>query len=331
MPLLKRVLALPGQTVCRAGAVITVDGVDVGEARDRDRLGRPLPVWQGCRTLRPGRGLPHESGPSTTASTAATSVRFPVTSIIGRAVPIWTDEDGDGRFVWRAADRTDAPHDSYQPQENSDDADRSIHAHQVGLFRAPSARCRSTPRSFSFPPTTADAENAPDYRILLGDDDGPEIGAAWKRIGEKAGDYVSLLLDDPALTQPIRANLFQSSEDKSSWILHWTRSRSAASGTDDMRSALPLMIKSDRLNRACTRARFTLLLLFGLAPACRWAESCPQRQRRSSARPIGDPYAVHVAEAARRFGIPAAWIRAVMRDRKPRADETPSHPRARWG
>ncbi len=26
----------------------------------------------------------------------------------------------------------------------------------------------------------------------------------------------------------------------------------------------------------------------------------------------GDPYAVHVAEAARRFGIPAAWIRSVM-------------------
>ncbi|TRL37161.1 DUF736 domain-containing protein [Methylosinus sporium] len=67
------------------------------------------------------------------------------------------------------------------------------------------------------------AENAPDYRILLGDDEGLEIGAAWKRISEKAGDYVSLLLDDPSLTQPIRANLFQSSEDKSSWILHWAR------------------------------------------------------------------------------------------------------------
>jgi uncharacterized protein (DUF736 family) len=66
-------------------------------------------------------------------------------------------------------------------------------------------------------------ENAPDHRILLGYDEGLEIGAAWKRIGEKAGDYVSLLLDDPALTQPIRANLFQSSEDKSIWILHWTR------------------------------------------------------------------------------------------------------------
>ena len=73
------------------------------------------------------------------------------------------------------------------------------------------------------PADHSDAENAPDYRIHLGDGDGPEVGAGWKRTGEKAGDYVSLLLDDPALTQPIRANLFQSSDNKSSWILTWNR------------------------------------------------------------------------------------------------------------
>ena len=48
-----------------------------------------------------------------------------------------------------------------------------------------------------------DVENAPDYRIHLGDDDGlaigPEVGAGWKRNGEKAGDYVSLHLDGPHL------------------------------------------------------------------------------------------------------------------------------------
>ena len=73
------------------------------------------------------------------------------------------------------------------------------------------------------PADHSDAENAPDYRVHLGDGDGPEVGAGWKRTGEKAGDYVSLLLDDPALTQPIRANLFQSSEDKSAWVLNWNR------------------------------------------------------------------------------------------------------------
>ena len=73
------------------------------------------------------------------------------------------------------------------------------------------------------PAEHSDAENAPDYRIHLGDGDGPEVGAGWKRTGEKAGDYVSLVLDDPALTQPVRAYLFQSSDDKSAWILNWNR------------------------------------------------------------------------------------------------------------
>lgn len=73
------------------------------------------------------------------------------------------------------------------------------------------------------PAEHSDAENAPDYRIHHGNDDGPEIGAGWKRTGEKAGDYVSLQIDDPTLAQPIRANLFQSAEDKSAWSLHWSR------------------------------------------------------------------------------------------------------------
>ena len=54
------------------------------------------------------------------------------------------------------------------------------------------------------PAESSDAENAPDYRVHVGDGDGPEIGAGWKRTGEKAGEYVSLVIDDPALAQPIR-------------------------------------------------------------------------------------------------------------------------------
>jgi type IV secretory pathway protease TraF len=100
--LLKHVLALPGQTVCRAGAIITVDGVDVGEARDRDHLGRPLPNWTGCRTLRPDEVF--LMNPTVQHSLDGRYFGpFPVTSIVARAVPIWTDEEGDGRFVWRAA------------------------------------------------------------------------------------------------------------------------------------------------------------------------------------------------------------------------------------
>lgn len=67
-------------------------------------------------------------------------------------------------------------------------------------------------------------ENAPDHRIHLGaDENGPEIGAAWTRTGEKAGEYLSVLIDDPALPQPIRAALFQNGTNTSSWSLHWNR------------------------------------------------------------------------------------------------------------
>src|SRR3546814_1309389 len=54
VPLMKRVAGLPGHQVCRIGARVTVNGVAMGEALDRDRLGRELPVWQGCRLIADG-------------------------------------------------------------------------------------------------------------------------------------------------------------------------------------------------------------------------------------------------------------------------------------
>jgi uncharacterized protein (DUF736 family) len=69
----------------------------------------------------------------------------------------------------------------------------------------------------------SDVENAPDYRVHLDNEDGLEVGAARKRTGERAGEYVSLLLDDPTFREPIRANLFQVGDDKSAWALHWSR------------------------------------------------------------------------------------------------------------
>ncbi len=74
------------------------------------------------------------------------------------------------------------------------------------------------------PVESTDTENAPDYRIHLGSDAiGLEVGAAWKRKGEKAGDYLSLLIDDPAFRQPIRANLFQSASSGKNFHLLWNR------------------------------------------------------------------------------------------------------------
>lgn len=70
------------------------------------------------------------------------------------------------------------------------------------------------------PASPSDTANAPNYRVLAND---TEIGAAWKRTGEKAGDYVSLLIDDPWLAHPIRANLFRGDTDGDTFHLSWTR------------------------------------------------------------------------------------------------------------
>uniref|UniRef100_A0A9E7ZWB7 DUF736 domain-containing protein n=1 Tax=Bosea sp. NBC_00436 TaxID=2969620 RepID=A0A9E7ZWB7_9HYPH len=70
-----------------------------------------------------------------------------------------------------------------------------------------------------------DAENAPDYRLHAGNEDGPEIGAGWTRNSEKAGEYLSIHLDDPSFAQPIRAKLFRNGDDATCWSLHWSRPR----------------------------------------------------------------------------------------------------------
>lgn len=104
VPLLKRVMALPGQRVCRTGTAITVDDVPLGDARDRDRLGRALPIWQGCRRLVAGElFLMNPDAPDSLDGRYFGPLTD--TAVIGRASPVWTDEDGDGRFVWHASTR----------------------------------------------------------------------------------------------------------------------------------------------------------------------------------------------------------------------------------
>jgi uncharacterized protein (DUF736 family) len=73
----------------------------------------------------------------------------------------------------------------------------------------------------------SDTENAPDYRVHVFDamtnETAAEIGAGWKRTGEKAGEYIAILFDDPSFAQPIRANLFRNDDAGRDWSLHWTR------------------------------------------------------------------------------------------------------------
>jgi conjugative transfer signal peptidase TraF len=54
VPLVKRVAALSGDTVCAIDATISINDEAVAQRLDRDLAGRPMPVWRGCRIL--GRG-----------------------------------------------------------------------------------------------------------------------------------------------------------------------------------------------------------------------------------------------------------------------------------
>ncbi|WP_306049895.1 S26 family signal peptidase [Oceaniradius stylonematis] len=101
VPLLKRALGLPGQRVCRVGRTITVDGIEMGEALERDRIGRDLPVWQGCRVIGDGQlFLMNWEVRDSLDGRYFGPIR--ADSVIGRAVPLWTDEEGVGRYEWRA-------------------------------------------------------------------------------------------------------------------------------------------------------------------------------------------------------------------------------------
>ncbi|ACV75830.1 conjugal transfer protein precursor [Zymomonas mobilis subsp. mobilis NCIMB 11163] len=106
VPLLKPVAALPGKLVCRAGRTVTVDGVRLGEAQERDRRGRVLPIWQGCRRIAPDQIF--LMNPSVRDSLDGRYFGpLPRATVIGRATPLYTDALGDGHFVWHGllADR----------------------------------------------------------------------------------------------------------------------------------------------------------------------------------------------------------------------------------
>jgi conjugative transfer signal peptidase TraF len=90
IPLLKQVMALPGQRVCRIGRRISVDGQAIGDARERDSHGRLLPVWQGCRTL--GQDALFLMNPDVPDSLDGRYFGpLPAATILGRAIPLWTD------------------------------------------------------------------------------------------------------------------------------------------------------------------------------------------------------------------------------------------------
>lgn len=103
VPMLKHVAAVSGQRICRFGRVILIDGKYVAEAQERDRAGRPLPAWQGCRVIANGEVF------LLNALKDSLDGRYfgPVSAraIIGRATPLYVKTGSDGRYVWSPAVR----------------------------------------------------------------------------------------------------------------------------------------------------------------------------------------------------------------------------------
>ena len=92
VPMLKRVLALPGQTVCREGLTISVDAIEMGDAKARDGRGRPLPAWQGCCVVGADE-LFLMNWQSEDSLDGRYFGLVPHASVIGKALPVWTKEE----------------------------------------------------------------------------------------------------------------------------------------------------------------------------------------------------------------------------------------------
>lgn len=89
VPVVKRVAALAGATVCSLGLSISIDGRVVAERRLADSRGRTLPIWQGCRVLADGDAfllMPDVPDSFDGRYFGVTET----TAILGKLVPLWT-------------------------------------------------------------------------------------------------------------------------------------------------------------------------------------------------------------------------------------------------
>ena len=90
LPLLKHVAALAGQSVCRVRVSVTVDAIEMGEARKRTAgpLGSCLARLPRHRK---GRRLPDEPAVGQLARRPLFGP-LPAASIVGRAIPLWVHQ-----------------------------------------------------------------------------------------------------------------------------------------------------------------------------------------------------------------------------------------------
>lgn len=73
-------------------------------------------------------------------------------------------------------------------------------------------------------PVEKSADKEPDYRVVAQTGQGGtvEFGAAWKRKSEKGQEFLSVSIDDPALSGALNAALF-ADESGETAVLVWNR------------------------------------------------------------------------------------------------------------
>lgn len=87
--ILKTLVGGAGDRACVAAGTLTLNGRPLGRVLDRDRRGRPLPRWTGCRTLGPGEYLAFSGRiPNSYDSRYYGPVRD--ADLIGVFSPLWT-------------------------------------------------------------------------------------------------------------------------------------------------------------------------------------------------------------------------------------------------
>ena len=80
--------------------MVSVNDQPVAIARQRDRRGRALPVWQGCRMLEPGELL--LLNPSVPDSLDGRYFgALPISAVLGRAIPLLTRDAPAAPLRWR--------------------------------------------------------------------------------------------------------------------------------------------------------------------------------------------------------------------------------------
>tara|TARA_R110001606_G_scaffold12165_4_gene52326 strand:+ start:3309 stop:3617 length:309 start_codon:yes stop_codon:yes gene_type:complete len=97
---------------------------------------------------------------------------------------------------------------------------------QIGSFTLKDGKYTGTIRTMTINvkaqlvPNKTKTNEAPEYRIYAG---GAELGAAWRQESKNGGaPYLSVKLDDPSFTAPVRAAFFENTEDGTG-VMIWSR------------------------------------------------------------------------------------------------------------